>query len=147
MTTQVGGKPPKGKRSTGKCKATHQDVDEDTGRRRGPPSHFTGMKLAFLEDKCNEYKAEPNPPAAGIFYTRLTYQFIDKFGYDYDISENPPDHMKETNLKPVPITTFPEEQRSAEDDRRNEYREKLRLVSRPLLYLRCTVSYGAKRET
>jgi hypothetical protein len=145
MATQVGGKPPKGKHS--KCKATHQDGDEDTGQRRGPPSHFTGIKLAFLEDKCNAYKVEPNPPAAGIFYTRLTYQFIEKFGYDYDISENPPDHMTEANLKPVPITTFPEEQQSAEDDRRNEYREKLRQVSRPLLYLRCTVSYGAKRET
>ncbi|KIL56753.1 hypothetical protein M378DRAFT_16782 [Amanita muscaria Koide BX008] len=93
-------------------------------RSRGRQGHFKGVKSQFLEGHSDAFI---NGEDRGIFYSRVTQTFIDKFGYELSYKENPPEGTNIESLTPKPLETFPEGERDAEMKRRNEYYTTLRV--------------------
>lgn len=106
-----------GKKNTGPTKER---------RSRGRQTHFQGVKGQFLLDKSEEFLESVDK---GLFYTDVTKDFIEKFGYELKYEENPPEGIDVATLTPKPLEEFPKEEQEAEAKRRNDYYTILRVVS------------------
>ncbi|KAM6496222.1 hypothetical protein JOM56_008928 [Amanita muscaria] len=96
---------------------------QKTGRSRGRQGHFQGMKSQFLEGYSDEFKRGGD---RGVFYSRVTQEFIRTFGYELSYEENPPESTNTESLVPKPLEMFPKEEQEAETERRNNYYSGLR---------------------
>lgn len=94
---------------------------------QGRQNAFSGVKLEWLDSKKEEYI---NSTDHRIFYTRVAELFIDSFGNNLAIEENPSEGVDPATLAPKDIeATLPQEQRESELQRQAKYFIALRKVS------------------
>lgn len=92
------------------------------GRRRGRHTWAKGSKLTFLESFKDEYLATADP---GGVYTKVTALYLEKYGYDL-----PHDAVPSETLVAIPsIDDLPYTEQLAEQERREDIKAQMRLVS------------------
>jgi hypothetical protein len=93
---------------------------------QGRQNTFSGAKLEFLESYKNQFVETRD---RGPFYTKVSKEFIERFGYNLAMEVNPePDDDKD--LTPDEIdTSLPVEEQNKESDRRSQFYRELREVS------------------
>ncbi len=94
-----------------------------SGKPRGRRSWAKGSKLELLLSFEEEYLKTAD---TGSIYSRITAQFLDKYGYDLPIDAEPAEDF----VTEIPnIAALPYEEQIVEQTRRDDIYEKLRLVS------------------
>ena len=99
-------------------------MKKETGRSPGRPTSFQGVKLVFLEEQADTFRAATN---RGKFYKNVSTAFVNRFGYDKAFEQNPPDGDEDS--PPEPLDTFALDAQDAEAERRAGYLRNLREVS------------------
>lgn len=94
------------------------------GGKRGPPEHFSGHKLRFIESWVPTFLQCPSKAARGEFHTKFTNEFCRKYGDNYteitvDLAEDAPD--------PEIFGDDDEVSAKAADEKSSDYK-KIRLV-------------------
>jgi hypothetical protein len=95
-----------------------------TGPGPGRKNGFSGVKLEFLDSFKDAFLESCD---AGAFYTDIVHKFVDRFGYDLKVYENP--ELGAECLKSIALEDLPTEVREVECERRNAYVVSLRKVS------------------
>ena len=99
-------------------------MKKGTGRNRGRPTSFQGVKLIFLEERADTFLAATN---RGNFYKDVSTAFVSRFGYDGPFEQNPPNGDEDS--PPEPLDTFAPDAQEAEAECRAGYLKNLREVS------------------
>ena len=97
-------------------------------RRQGRQNAFSGVKLVFLDLYKDVFLDSVNDRAS--FYNLVVSDFIDKFGHDLPIEENPePDDGNDEHTPRYIDASLSLEEHNLEANRRNSFKDELRTVS------------------
>lgn len=112
-----------------RSQASKPSADVSLPKKRGPDSWLRGTKLKFLMSLEDEWKVAHNagPATVGVFYDRVTTQWIYMYGYTLPLEEDNPNHDQppQTGLEKIP---FLENQPAAVVASRTVYWQELRRV-------------------
>ena len=105
-------------------------VANEPTRRPGRQGLFHGEKLEWMVSSFEEpYSDAVRANDTGPFYSCITHKFLDRYGYDLPVNQNPPPGVDLAALNPTPISDLPIEDQENETKRRQKYFEYLREVS------------------
>jgi hypothetical protein len=97
-------------------------------RKQGRQNAFSGVKLEFLDSYKDAFLDSVNDRAA--FYNRVASEFIDRFGHDLPIEENPePDDGNNKHTPRYIDASLSLEEQNLEADRWNSFKDELCAVS------------------
>ena len=98
----------------------------DGHRTQGQQNAFSGIKLEFLESYKDRFIDSTD---RGAFYTLVAKAFIQRFGYNLAIENNPePDDDDDEHTPDDIDPLLPRDEQNLESDRRNGFYRELREV-------------------
>lgn len=101
---------------------------QDEPKQQGQQNAFSGIKLQFLDAYKDQFHDSVGDH--GAFYTRVTREFIQRFGYDLAIEENPkPSDDKDKHTPKDVDPSLSQDEKNAEYGRRDLFFSDLRKVS------------------
>ena len=96
--------------------------------KKGQRNAFSGAKLDFLDSYKDKFLSSTN---RGGFYTMVAKEFIQRFGYNLAIEENPgPNDNADKHIPKDIDPLLSQDEQSKESDQRSTFYHELRDLSR-----------------